>query len=157
MGSVTLLNSVCFTDSNTGYIAGFGNGSGIILKTTDGGLTWSSSFSGSDYIFKSVCFSNDSTVYAAGGEAILKTIDRGATWSVVNISTNYNVGFNSIMFSDNSTGYVVGWLDAIYCIRPIILKTMDAGTTWAEPSEMHNLFSSLYSVCFIPSTNGIND
>ena len=57
------LNSLYFTDTNTGYTVG---DAGTILKTSDGGQTWITYSSGSDYSLKSVFFPNASTGYAAG-------------------------------------------------------------------------------------------
>lgn len=75
------LQSVCFTDINTGYSAGQ---NGTILKTTDGGASWTSLSSGTGCDLTSIVFPDASTGYAAGGNlypypigTILKTTDAG--------------------------------------------------------------------------------
>ena len=73
-----LLESVFFTDSNTGYAVG---NAGTILKTADGGVTWSIYSSGPINQLNSVFFTDANTGFAAGtgstGDLILKTSDAG--------------------------------------------------------------------------------
>lgn len=67
--SGTSLEGVFFTDVNTGYIAGWGYGSGlyrsIILKTIDGGITWTSQIFDS-LTLECIHFPSADTGYAAG-------------------------------------------------------------------------------------------
>ncbi len=54
---------------------------GTILRTTDGGTTWTLQRSGSDNSLLAVCFVNADTGWAVGRRGtILHTIDGGATW-----------------------------------------------------------------------------
>ena len=90
-GITNLLWSVYFSDVNTGYAVGgslIWSDSGIdfvgkpyigtILKTTNGGATWTSQLSGTIYRLYSVYFTNFNTGYAVGdGGTILKTITSG--------------------------------------------------------------------------------
>jgi hypothetical protein len=60
-----------FTDKNTGYVAG---ADGIIKKTTDGGLNWTVSPSGTTEELRGITFLNADTGYAVGENGtILKT------------------------------------------------------------------------------------
>jgi len=69
------LNSVYFTDENTGFAVG---DNGTILKTTNGGINWLTQNSGTDVILLSVHFPTVDTGYAVGvGETILKTVNGG--------------------------------------------------------------------------------
>lgn len=71
---------VCFTDADTGTVVGDNNGSGRILRTTNGGFDWTLQYSGGRQLF-SVSFVNASTGTAVGvGGTILRTTDAGATW-----------------------------------------------------------------------------
>jgi photosystem II stability/assembly factor-like uncharacterized protein len=72
------LNSVYFTDSNTGYAVGTG---GTILKTTNGGLNWTPQNSNTSLTLTSVYFPKTDTGYAVGAEIILKTTDGGENWT----------------------------------------------------------------------------
>ncbi len=126
------LNSVFFTDSNTGYVVGGIVGPSprklddpneqIILKTSDGGISWQNQKSGSNRELFSVYFADSYIGYALGIYAtILKTINGGTTWDT--LSSDVFCGFSSVCFTDANTGYAAG------CG---ILKTIDGGTTWTE-------------------------
>lgn len=110
------LTSVCFTDSMNGYITGYGYAYQInavytltdsfILKTTDGGISWSEvEFFESE--LQSVYFSDATTGYAVGNRGrIIKTTDGGISWSY---ETSGETGvLKSIFFTDPLTGYAVG-------------------------------------------------
>jgi len=81
------LNSVCFTDSLTGYAVG---SAGTIMKTTDGSITWEILNFFTDKQLSSVFFTNENTGYAVGGKLdlmnnlsegiVFKTNDSGTTW-----------------------------------------------------------------------------
>jgi photosystem II stability/assembly factor-like uncharacterized protein len=108
----TNFRSVCFTDALTGYVGYSGivmNPYGAILKTTDGGNSFSSN--GGEIDWQSIFFLDSDTGYAAGstimlgGGAILKTTDGGTNWTnQLKISTP----LASIFFIDETTGYAVG-------------------------------------------------
>ena len=57
------LNSVCFPDGNTGYLAG---DNGTIFKTTDGGTTWSYQSSNVNQNLNTIYFSDATTGYIVG-------------------------------------------------------------------------------------------
>ncbi len=131
-GTNQFLNSVTFTDSNTGYVVGadMNQSAGVILKTTNGGSTWNT-LTTVPYCLYAVCFPSPETGYAVGSDnagavnVILKTIDGGANWvSVYTGSSGYLYG---AYFTDQYTGYVVG-------MQGTILKTTDGGTTWTTQS-----------------------
>ena len=73
--TTNLLRSVCFIDENTGFIVGE---FGTILKTTNGGTTWTSISSGTGNTLYSVKFPDATTGYIAGDNGtIMKTADGG--------------------------------------------------------------------------------
>jgi photosystem II stability/assembly factor-like uncharacterized protein len=77
-GTTNNLNSVYFTDANTGYAVG---DSGTIIKTNDGGDNWGIQSSGTSADLYSVQFTDSLTGYAVGDSSIiLKTIDGGENW-----------------------------------------------------------------------------
>ncbi|MBI5701547.1 hypothetical protein HZC34_06905 [Candidatus Saganbacteria bacterium] len=77
----TGLNSVYFIDTATGYAVGNG---GAILKTTDGGATWTAQTSGSTQILNDVYFLNSSVGWASGDNGtILRTVDGGTNWASI--------------------------------------------------------------------------
>lgn len=81
------INSLFFTETNTGYAAGNGlfNYGGVIVKTIDGGLSWTTQYFDPFYAsLYSVTFTDPDTGYAVGfyedytwHPAIMKTTDGG--------------------------------------------------------------------------------
>ncbi|MCI0448282.1 MAG: YCF48-related protein [Chlorobi bacterium] len=71
------LNGIDFSGGNTGYAVGY---SGSVLKTTDGGVSWSPQTSGTSAVLRSVNFIDSLTGYAASdGGVIIKTTNGGVT------------------------------------------------------------------------------
>lgn len=78
--------SVCFTNMLTGFAGGT---SGIIFKSTNGGLNWLQQYSPNIGFRNDFWFSNDSTGWCTGGGGqIFRTVNGG---TYVNISINQNV------------------------------------------------------------------
>jgi photosystem II stability/assembly factor-like uncharacterized protein len=100
---------------------------GKITKTTDGGNTWYEVSSPTFLHLSAVCFPNDSTGYAVGGDKgfngiILKSFDRGETWDT--LSTQFEGHLYTVVFIDSLKGYAAGSYSMIY-------KTISGGQLWA--------------------------
>lgn len=73
---------------------------------------------------RSSYFLNSSTGFVVGSDGIMiKTIDAGANWTIVNSSTTDTL--RSIYFTDDTTGYAVG-------AQGRIIKTIDGGASWSQ-------------------------
>ena len=146
------LISVEFIDSLTGWAA---SDSGLIIKTTDGGDSWTTQYNNDSLIIVNLCFLNDqfgiasatSSLYEPFGTYLLKTTDGGNNWSskYLRIGDAY---VNSISFIDSLTGFAVGY-------PSFFLKTTDGGDSWRAvhrdssqyagwPPETVKFFSSTY-------------
>lgn len=102
------LNSVFFINENTGWIVGAGS---IILKSTDGGLTWEEQRNTNDWTedLYSVCFVSESTGWAVGREGlILNTTDGGQTWNKELSHTNKHL-YDVTFFSENASWTCGSW------------------------------------------------
>ncbi len=109
-------NFVYFIDSNNGY---HGGNEGAILKTTDGGTSWTPQTSGTKNSLTAACFTDINTGYIVGENGtILKTINGGTTWKTLSSGTTDYL--NSIIFTNALTGYVIG-------SSGTILKTITGG------------------------------
>ena len=114
---------------------------GTILKTSDGGTTWTDLSISTTYVFWSVFFTNTNTGYIVGGQylsggvgIILKTTDGGLTWTAL----YYDTTLNSVFFTDSNTGYAVGGSGTIY-------NTVNGGSTWtAQTSGTRNRLKCVY-------------
>jgi photosystem II stability/assembly factor-like uncharacterized protein len=116
--SVTPLTSIYFTDVNTGYaVGGFsyspGTGKNAIIKTTDGGATWSQqSNPDTTNVFYSVKFIDSNIGYIAGADlpnsagVLLKTTNGGVTWIKQAISTPR---LSCISLVKSGMGFAVGY------------------------------------------------
>jgi photosystem II stability/assembly factor-like uncharacterized protein len=128
-------NSVYFINVDTGYIAG-----DVILKTTDGGITWVTQNSG--YDLNSIYFTDANTGFAVGyNGTILKTTDGGTNWVAQN--SNSTRKLSSVHFPSADSGYVVGGDD--YDVS-IILKTTNGGANWVTQDS--GTYANLLSVHF---------
>ncbi|MFA4948725.1 MAG: Ser-Thr-rich GPI-anchored membrane family protein, partial [Candidatus Krumholzibacteriia bacterium] len=152
------LNDISMANADTGTaVGGYGITDmlghtqlyGVILRTTDGGVTWGSR-SVSDTIYKGVAFADPNTGIAFGsvpsgeysfGRVILRTQNGGATW--VPLPIGYD--FNDAWFSDANVGTAVGDSGAIY-------RTIDGGATWIPQTS--GTTNGLNSVHFIDANTG---
>lgn len=109
---------------------------GVILKTTNGGVTWEPQIIDNIHKLFAVYFLDDTTGFAVGDAGIiLKTSNSGATWS---IKSSGGYILMDIHFSDANNGYAVG-------NSGVILRTTDAGNTWVKEVFQTNLtFRSIY-------------
>jgi hypothetical protein len=127
-------NNIYFVDNNIGWVVGLGYGgfiggdTGLILKTTDGGLNWIEQTSGINTNLNSVCFINQNTGWAVGNNGtILRTTTSGVipveltsftastsqgkvtlNWSTV--SEISNSGFDILRSSQDDNWDVIGFV-----------------------------------------------
>ena len=146
----TLL-SIDFFNASKGFAVGSG---GVLLKTTDAGLTWTTQQSGITMQLSCVCFLNDSVgIITAGGPdggKILRTSDGGASWSTRYSSTGY--WLTDISFADDKTGYITSGCYSGSGYAHVILKTDDGGLNWTTLLSPIN--ADLESCCFLDSNTG---
>ena len=115
--------------------------SGLFLRTTDEGRTWSTwgVLPESTYYLTALSFLNPdsgfvatSTTHEVGRAGILKTTNGGATWDRLTIPDSV-VSLRSIQFKED-LGFAAGYqpVDTIY--SGVILRTTDAGAHWEKTS-----------------------
>src|SRR3989338_1795366 len=133
---------VCYA---SGGFAG-GASPGRIVKTTDGGTSWTVQTSGTDSALYDVHFPvNVNTGYTVGDVGtILGTTNGGTTWTAQTSGTGQTL-FDA-HFVDNNTGYVSG-------ANGVILKTTDGGSNWT--AQTSGTFNSLHGIHFpVDATTG---
>lgn len=153
--STVNLYSVWFINENTGYVCGSG---GKILKTINGGQSWTLLNTGVTGIISSIRFTNLNTGFACDQDGnILKTEDGGTTWQILNFP--YNNQLKTIFFLDENTGFV-GGRQLSMSSKAKIFKTNDAGLSWSEPNDSLNhtnlglKYYHINSLFFTNSSNG---
>lgn len=119
------LYAISFNDAMTGTAVGK---DGTILRTTDGGSTWSQQNSGTTRILEAVSFSdvNTGTVVGSSG-TILRTTDGGSTWNQQNsgVTSNFILG---VSFANANTGIAVGSFG-------LIRITNNGGANWTQQNS----------------------
>jgi photosystem II stability/assembly factor-like uncharacterized protein len=117
-GVSSQLNGIGFSSPAVGMVVGNG---GVIRKTIDAGLHWTSSNSGIQYDLNGIAYLNGSTYIAVGENGtILKTTNAGTNWTTVNSGT-----------SNDLTGIFVNGLN-IYVTgaNGTILVSTNSGNAW---------------------------
>ncbi|MFH2144230.1 MAG: YCF48-related protein [Bacteroidota bacterium] len=143
--NVDPLYDIFFIDQTNGLACG----SYSLIKTSDGGLTWTQvTLPASVKDLTSVFILNNSIAYSVGYDTsydgvFLKTTDGGSTWN--SISPGYNEEFYDVYFIDQNIGFISGG-------NGLILKTTDGGLTWNE--KIYTSGGYLYSFAFPSSTIG---
>jgi photosystem II stability/assembly factor-like uncharacterized protein len=140
-GTTMNLNSIYFTDANTGYTVG---NSGTILKSINAGDQWLSQTSNTWNTLNSTCFTDAETGYTVGDSGtILKTTNGGINWEPQISGTTSNL--LSVVFPVTDTGYAAGEYGTF-------LKTIDGGTTWT--SMNFDSATTIKAVFFISDDTG---
>jgi len=115
------LNSVAQINDRKAVVVGE---FGTILRTSDGGNSWSTQWSGTSFDLNEVHFADSLAGTAVGDHGvILRTVNGGTDWYEQVSGTNLDL--ESVFFVDESNG-VVGGRDGT------MLHTSDGGSTWAE-------------------------
>ncbi len=149
-------NGVHFVNGRTGIIVG-GNQANdsvqTILRTTDGGQSWSVITDALGSWLLDVEFVNSNVGYTVGEMGkILYTSDGGQNWSTVAVPLGLTGRkFHGLHFFDSQTGIVVGGNEANDSIQTII-KTTDGGANWNIISD--SIASMLRVVHFINANQG---
>jgi photosystem II stability/assembly factor-like uncharacterized protein len=120
-GTKKFLKGIDFVTPELGFISG---SDGIILKTTDGGKTFTQLNSGTSNNLYRIKFTSPKIGYAIGDNlTLIKSEDGGNTWSSLlpNVPGNH---LRAIQFFNDTTGIVAGVAGRIY-------STFDGGKTWS--------------------------
>lgn len=109
--------------------------SGIILRTSNGGDTWSAEDFPAVDNFTDVYFTNSTTGFAVGiyappslRGAIFKTTDAGVTWSPLNFAPDSTLIQGVRFAKGTAVGIVYGEKWSV----PFVARTTDEGLTWTE-------------------------
>ena len=119
-----IINNIQMLNSKTGYVVGFGG----VLKTTNGGDTWSLTSAEGDN-FTALHFFNEKHGFVIGyNGTLLETTDGGNHWNTKrngNSPFTASWQFTDIAFSTESVGYIAG-------ANGLLLKTTDGGSHWKK-------------------------
>jgi photosystem II stability/assembly factor-like uncharacterized protein len=168
--NVNYFTSLSFLNSQYGFAAcdiGNPNTTAGILKTTNGGSTWTLlPIPANIFWLVSIHLVDSLNIISVGTRftnlpnqiytgIILKTTNGGSNWTEIAFP-DVN-GFNSVHFLNTSTGFAVGNGNPTetYKMKGTIYKTMNGGDSWLKLNTSLSDTSFLNSVKFLPDGTGI--
>lgn len=126
------LNAVYFLDSRRGWVAGDG---GVVLRTRDGGRSWTRQTVATNDSFNDVYFRNEENGYLLAASQVFTTDDGGETWRAAARFTAQGFGAEpelySVRFTSKKRGWIVGSLSrGENVIDSLVLSTDNGGASW---------------------------
>lgn len=115
--STETFTDISFGTSKVGYICG---SMGTLLKTTDGGKTWTKVQSDIKTSLNCIQALDDKNVFTARNE-LYHTKDGGATWETAGLE-NVGLAIFDLYFTSPGTGFIA---------KNGVMKSTDSGKTWA--------------------------
>jgi photosystem II stability/assembly factor-like uncharacterized protein len=134
------LHSIHFINTQTGYCAG---NSGVVLKTTNGGVNWLLLNTSTSMNLNSAYVFNANTVIACGNSGlIIKTTNGGTNWATM--TSGVSATLYGISFSNDSNG--------ICCGNGILLWSTNGGVSWLVGQQ--GFLVTYYGAHMVSSTLG---
>lgn len=123
-------------------------GTGDIVYTDDGGISWTTQYNEPDYYFVSVYFTDNQTGWVVGWSEVLKTIDGGQNWILQELPNPLGLDIESVFFLNQDTGWIAGSYKSIY-------YTENGGEDWfvQHPYQLEQHYF-LYDIKFFDNLNG---
>ncbi len=141
-GVTSHLFTINFINDSHGYAAG---DSGVILKTTNGGLNWTRMNSPTNQPISSIFFVNRDTGWVGGNQGIIfKTTNGGSGWIQQNSKTVLDI--SSLYFLNERLGWGVTLTG-----NPVYLVTTNGGAVW---DTVKRSGFPINSIMFIDSLKG---
>lgn len=116
------LLSVDFADASVGAAAGR---DGVLLRTSDGGVTWSTSDVGTSHTMFGIAWSGTALVAGGAGRNVVRSADGGATWTY---AITGDPTWHSVAMTTDRTGWRVAH-------DGLVERTVDGGATWTTQSS----------------------
>ena len=165
----TFIRALGFVDESTGFIGNVGTDyyPGVtdetpLYRTDDGGKTWLAVELGGKTI-KGVCAidilkTDTRTIIHAAGRVggptgILRSIDGGESWSVINME-DYASMILDVKFFDAMTGLVFASTTTGQDGEGLILRTIDGGKTWKNVYQSGRSVELIWKASFPDDMNG---
>jgi photosystem II stability/assembly factor-like uncharacterized protein len=131
------LRGVAFAAPATGVAVG---DAGRLLRTTDGGTTWTPIVSGATETLRAVHFATATRGWAVGDNGrIITTADAGANWTPQAAPAGFAADLHAVHFATPSDGWAVGDGGAV-------IRTSDGGVTWTPGAAPPGVDAALRAV-----------
>lgn len=116
------MSGIAFADSLNGCAVSLWNYPHV-YTTHDGGNTWNGYLRYGTDNLNDVAFENDSVAWAVGNNKVLKSTDKGITWTRIEGMPNYN--YEQVIFlRSEKVGYILGSSSSVfkYEMTPVAVK-----------------------------------
>ncbi|MEM5540587.1 YCF48-related protein [Olleya sp. AS48] len=133
------LVEIYFETETIGYASGKSATGGIILKTIDGGTSWTEIYNSNiigDYVWKIQVLENNTNIIFGAVEStattlgqFIKSVDGGLTWFSTNAPETH---LQAVGFTSETLGWIGGHTTGFY-------ETTDGGLTWTNLNIGNNL------------------
>lgn len=159
-------NDVYFADTSKGWVLSSSSTLGRVLKTTDGGTTWTTSVDNTAGNLQTMKIFGSTVGVAAGGGTgkcdIYYTKD-GTAWTKTTAPTfpagiYTRTDIRGLFILDQNTMFATGWGSSASGLQPSIhLKSTDGGVTWTYLSQdvANRTYDNMYDMYFKNSLNGL--
>lgn len=135
----TALVEILFIDDLIGYAGGQNNNGAVLLKTIDGGVTWSEIYNSNipgEYVWKLQTLATDNNIIFGAVSSVvprlgklIKSGDAGNTWQSFNAP---ETDIQAVGFITEQKGWMGGHTTGFY-------ETNDGGVTWSNTGVGNNL------------------
>lgn len=127
---------VVFLSQDTGFVTGCHDKESVVLKTTDGGVSWTKVFSDTtiggwiwklQFLDKQTAYGSIEPLFYQDTVCIIRSLDGGNSWDVIPVGSiqhhNNFGGTQGVGFVSQGKGWVGGYYDGIF-------ETVDSCKTW---------------------------
>lgn len=128
-----------------------GRDRGILLHSTDGGITWKDKSEATETTLRAIHFPTLRTGFVVGNRGVVRvTRDSGHSWTSLESGTT--VDLHAVHFLDEKTGFIGG-------ARPdragegLLMRTLDGGKTW-QRIDLEVFSNPITSIAFPSSQVG---
>ena len=147
LGTTDDIQAIDMVTSKIGYVVTAGKAQtdkAAVLKTVDGGQTWTRKLTTGVDVLTAVKFRSKSLGWVAGrGGTVLETTNGGKTWTKLKTKTTQTL--YALSFPSDKVGYAVG-------SGGVIIKTVNAGKTWT--AQKSGTAEGLFGVDFVTTKIG---
>ncbi len=129
---------IVFLSQDTGFVTGCRNKESVVLKTTDGGNSWTKVFGDTtiggriwkiQFLTHSMVYGSIEPYFSLDTVNMIYSTDGGNNWNIIHIGTAITkpggYGTQGVGFATPAKGWVGGYYDGIF-------ETTDSGKTWAH-------------------------
>lgn len=157
------LGGVAFANSCDGIAVGE---DGIIIRTNDGGVSWSPEPSGFNGTLRDVAYVDANYAIAVGDDCtILRWTSSTNAWSAIPTKVPFLRGKSNVLsgvgFNNANVGYAVGTIimdgdPSVQGIQQaVLLTTTDGGVSWIHEFPLNDKVGTLVDLAFVPGTNDV--